>query len=366
MPSSAPGGPVPPTHPRSVWERSVLADAREAAEAQPAGRADDDDAHALESLHDRSILLVDDDPVSLKVARHILNEYANVRFATNGDDALRLARSEPPDLILLDGEMPGQNGFDVCRTLKADAGLRDIPIIFVTAHDDVELETLALTLGAADFIAKPLSGAKVRLRVSLHLRLKHQIEALRGLANTDAATSLANRRSFDDTIASEWSRAQRIGTPLSLLMIDIDFFKAFNDEYGHLAGDRCLRRVASVIRNAARRPQDLAARFGGEEFAIVLPHTDSTGALRVANLVRAGLAVADITHPRSSVADHVTVSIGIACSHAADRQSDDQRKVTGWMRRELELVEAADRALYTAKEAGRDRVQLAPPGPLGL
>ncbi|MBC7973488.1 MAG: diguanylate cyclase [Myxococcales bacterium] len=315
---------------------------------------------ALGALHECSILLVDDDPIALKLERRILSEYANVRFATNGADAVRVARASPPDLILLDCEMPGQNGFEVCKLLKADPALREIPVIFVTAHDDVEFENLALTLGAADFISKPLSAAKVKLRVMLHLQLRQQIEALRCLANTDALTSLANRRRLDEALASEWSRASRNCLPLALLLIDIDFFKAFNDEYGHPAGDRCLRSVAQVINGAVRRPQDLACRFGGEEFAVILPHTHTAGALQVASTIRERLATAAIPHRGSSVADHVTVSIGISClayggQGASERASWSPQPGDG----ELVLVDMADRALYAAKLGGRDRVEIA-------
>lgn len=319
------------------------------------------DAHGAPGpLHDRSILLVDDDPIALKLVRQILSAYANVRFATNGADALRLARACPPDLILLDGEMPGQNGFEVCKLLKADPALREIPVIFVTAHHDVELENLALTLGAADFIRKPLSAAQVKLRVQLHLQLKQQIEALRCLANTDALTSLANRRRLDEVLSLEWSRAARIELPLSLLLIDIDFFKAFNDEYGHPAGDRCLRSVAQVIQGAVSRPQDLVCRFGGEEFAVVLPHTQAAGALRVASRIREQLDGAAIPHRGSRVAHLVTVSIGVAC---ADRSTSAKGALaSAWPRPrdgELGLVDLADRALYAAKHGGRNRAELA-------
>ena len=313
---------------------------------------------ALTALQECSILLVDDDPIALKLVRQILSDYANVRFATSGADALRLARTSPPDLILLDGEMPGQNGFEVCKLLKADPALREIPVVFVTSHDDVEFENLALTLGAADFISKPVSASKVKLRVGLHLRLKQQIEALRRLANTDALTLLANRRRLDETLASEWSRARRNRLPLSLLLIDIDFFKAFNDEYGHPAGDRCLRGVADVIRGAARRPQDLACRFGGEEFAVVLPHTRTGGAVRVATSIRERLAAAAIPHRGSTVADHVTVSIGIACV-AGDGTEEREPRLPQDGDPEPGLVAMADRALYAAKLGGRDRAEIA-------
>ncbi|MEO7733580.1 MAG: diguanylate cyclase [Kofleriaceae bacterium] len=313
-------------------------------------------------LFDRSILVVDDDPIAIKLACQILSEYASVRFATSGADALRLIGASAPDLILLDGEMPGQNGFEICKILKADPVLRHIPIIFVTAHDDVAFETLALTLGAADFISKPVSAAKMKLRVTLHLQLGRQIEALRLIANTDAGTSLANRRRLDATLASEWQRARRIAAPLSLLMIDIDFFKAFNDEYGHPAGDDCLRRVAGVIRDAALRPTDLAARFGGEEFAVVLPHTDADGALRVASRIRDRLVEAAIPHRGSPIAAEVTVSIGVACRSPADLQRAAHGRAQVMVRGdEHQLIDAADRALYLAKRGGRNRAELAPP-----
>jgi len=317
----------------------------------------------LGALHDRSILLVDDDPVALKLARQILHAYANVRFATRGVDALRLARASAPDLILLDGEMPGQNGFEVCKIFKADPALRDIPIIFVTAHKDVEFEALALTLGAADFISKPLSAPTMQLRVELHLRLRQQLEALRYLADTDGATSLANRRKLDETLASECRSARRTGAPLSLLLIDIDFFKAFNDEYGHVAGDHCLRRVAHVIRDLARRPTDLAARFGGEEFAMVLPHTHAGGALEIAHTIRERLADAAIPHRGSRVAAHVTVSLGVACMQpGSPGPAGGDRAAPPAIECERRLVETTDRALYAAKRGGRNRAELAAPG----
>jgi diguanylate cyclase (GGDEF)-like protein len=320
------------------------------------------EAGAFVALRDCSILVVDDDPIAIKLVCQILSTHSNVRFATSGPDALRLVRASPPELILLDGEMPGQNGFEVCKILKADPAYAHIPIIFVTAHDDEAFETLALTLGAADFISKPFSAAKMKLRVTLHLQLQRQMEALRSLANTDTATSLANRRKFDEVLASEWHRARRTATPLSLLMIDIDFFKAFNDEYGHPAGDECLRSVAHAIRAAALRPTDLAARFGGEEFAVILPHTDAIGALVVARRIRDRLSAAAIPHRGSRIAPRVTVSVGVACQCSADSDASERDFALMLVPRgERQLVDAADRALYHAKRSGRDRAELAPP-----
>jgi len=309
------------------------------------------------------ILIVDDDPIAIQVLRRALLEYADVRFATNGKDALRLVQERAPDVILLDGEMPGENGFAVCRKLKANPEFADIPVIFVTGHDSIDFETTALELGAADFIGKPFIPPRVQLRVRLHLQLKQQMDQLRALATTDGLTRLANRRTIDETLAREWNRAGRSGLPLSLLLIDVDFFKRYNDAYGHPAGDACLRLVAAAIGRAARRPTDLAGRFGGEEFAVILAKTGIDGALRVAETLREEVARAAIEHRASETASFVTVSIGVSCSGVVQgphvRGSEDVG--SGPACRESDLVDAADRALYLAKQRGRNRVEFVEP-----
>ncbi len=307
-----------------------------------------------------SVLIVDDDPSAIQLIRRALSEHSDVRFATNGKDALRLARVRAPDLILLDGEMPGEHGIEVCRRLKADPDLREIPIIFITANDDILFETQALELGAADFLAKPISGPRVRLRVRLHLQLKRQLDQLRALARTDGLTQLANRRSLDEALAREWRRAQRTGSPLSFLLIDVDFFKAFNDAYGHPAGDECLKAVAAAIATAARRPSDLTGRFGGEEFAMVLADTPSAGARHVAKQVNEAVARLGLPHRASSVAGHITVSVGISSWEGPLPAGRASRASVPFATDAAELVEAADRALYLAKQRGRNRVEFVP------
>ncbi len=317
------------------------------------------------ALEDANILIVDDDPLAIRILRAALGAYKHVRFATSGADAMRLSRDKPPDLILLDSEMPGENGFEFCKRLKLEPLLQDVPVIFVTSHDDLEFETRALGLGAADFLPKPISAPRVELRVRLHLQLKHQLDQLRALASTDGLTGLANRRVVDETLKREWRRAQRSGRPLSLLLIDVDYFKLFNDRYGHPAGDGCLKRVAAAVRGAARRPTDLAARFGGEEFAVVLAETSLSGACLVADSIRRSIIESSIPHAGSEVAPHVTVSIGAAClggePNAADRRSGPPLPSVPPHGIE-ELIEAADKALYRAKKSGRNRVE---PGDLG-
>jgi diguanylate cyclase (GGDEF)-like protein len=315
-------------------------------------------------LSDPLLLLVDDDVGSIQLLRRILAAYKNVRFATGGEAALRIARSSAPDLILLDAEMPGMDGFAVIKALKEDPALCDVPVVFVTAHHDMEFETRALGLGAADFIGKPLSAPSVQLRVRNQLLIKRQADTLRKLAYNDALTGLANRRMFDDALDQEWRRAQRFSHQLSLLLVDVDFFKLYNDAYGHEAGDQCLQRVAAALRASARRPGDLTARYGGEEFALLLPHTDAAGARHVADKLLAGVAQLAIPHEATLVQGAlVTVSVGVTCFDQASG---------GWPQSSLELrgtfppaqtynpkqlVAAADRALYAAKRGGRARAE---------
>src|SRR6202790_198210 len=201
---------------------------------------------------DVSILLVDDDPGAIQLMGRILGDVGKLRFATNGDDALRLAHDSAPDLILLDAEMPGMSGFELLKKLKAQSSLADVPVIFITSHNEAGFEVSALDMGAADFIAKPLRASRVLARVRAQLRVKHMADELRRTATTDALTGVAHRRQFDDLLEREWLRARRSGEPVSLLMIDVDHFKLYNDLYGHPKGDICLKHVAQVLERACK------------------------------------------------------------------------------------------------------------------
>src|ERR1700674_2966131 len=260
-----------------------------------------------------SILLVDDDPGAIQLMGRILASVGKLRFATNGHDALRLARESAPDLILLDAEMPGMNGFELLRMLKAESSLAEVPVIFITSHNEAGFEVSALDMGAADFIAKPLRSSRVLARVRAQLRVKHMADELRRTATTDALTGVANRRQFDELLGREWLRAQRCGDPVSLLMIDVDHFKLYNDLYGHPKGDLCLRHVAQALLSACKRPADLVARYGGEEFMILLPQTPRHGAQRMAQRVLDAVATFGIFHEDSQTTHYVSVSVGIAC-----------------------------------------------------
>jgi diguanylate cyclase (GGDEF)-like protein len=250
-----------------------------------------------------SILIIDDDPASIQVLGHMLGEMAELRFALSGEEGLELARQSPPDLVLLDAGLPGVDGFEVCRRIKADAELTDVPVIFVTSRHDSDTELAGLAAGAVDCIGKPPLAPIVAARVRTQLRIKQLTDELRRAALTDALTGLANRRRFDEQLERERQRALRQCEPLSLLMIDIDHFKAYNDRYGHRAGDACLRQVARAIESQARRPCDEAARYGGEEFALLLPLTDESGARYIADALVAAVVELALPHEDSPLCE---------------------------------------------------------------
>jgi diguanylate cyclase (GGDEF)-like protein len=304
---------------------------------------------------DIGILLVDDDPGAIQLMSRILAGVGKLRFATNGSDALRLARESAPDLILLDAEMPGMSGFDLLKRLKAESSLAEVPVIFITSHNEAGFEVSALDMGAADFIAKPLRSSRVLARVRSQLRVKHMADELRRTATTDALTGVANRRQFDVLLEREWLRARRCDDPMSLLMIDVDHFKLYNDLYGHPKGDICLRHVAQILMTACKRPADVVARYGGEEFMILLPQTPRQGAQHVAQRVLDAVAAFGILHDDSQTTHYVGVSVGIACfdDASACRACDSYALLSA-----SDLVRVADKALYSAKHAGRGQAKL--------
>ena len=291
-----------------------------------------------------TVLIVDDSPSNLAILTESLRAEFDVRIATSGPEALRLVAEIPPDLILLDILMPGMDGYEVCRLLKSSASTSNIPVIFLTAKGDVADETLGLAIGAVDYIVKPVSVPIVQARVRTHVELKRRGDLLETLSMRDGLTGIANRRHFDDYLTRAWRQALRNGTPLSLVMADIDHFKAYNDTYGHMAGDECLRAVAGTLAEALKRPGDLVARYGGEEFVIVLEDTTQTGAAHLAESMRQAVEALGLEHRDSSVSSVVTVTLGTATTLPRPGQSPD------------DLLSLADHKLYEAKLAGRNRV----------
>jgi diguanylate cyclase (GGDEF)-like protein len=293
------------------------------------------------------LLVVDDQPDNVRALYHALNAEHQVLVATGGAQALAMAADKQPALILLDVVMPDLDGHEVCRRLKADPRTADIPVIFVSAGTEEADETQGLDAGAVDYIGKPISPAIVRARVRTHLTLKRQSDQLRELAYIDGLSGVANRRSFDERLQQEWARAAREDQPVSLILIDIDAFKAFNDRYGHQAGDEALRRVARQLQATLARPADLVARYGGEEFACLLPATDALGALSLAQRMERQLRHLGIPHAASPVAPVLTISLGVSTQVPLPRMALGPEAEA--------LVTAADRALYRAKQTGRGR-----------
>ena len=289
------------------------------------------------------LLVVDDQPVNIQAIYQAFAADHQVLMATSGAQALALCASQQPDLVLLDVVMPGMDGHQVCRQLKSDPATRDIPVIFVTAHNDEAAEAQGLDLGAVDFISKPINPRIVRARVRTHLTLKAQADLLRQWVYIDGLTGVYNRRHFDERLAAESARAMRNGAALSVVLIDVDLFKRFNDRYGHQAGDDCLRRVATALKAGIRRPGDLAARYGGEEFVCLLPDTDLPGALNLARQLGAAVQALQIEHADSAVAPVVTVSLGVGSKAG---------KAPGSA---AALLRVADAQLYRAKSLGRNQ-----------
>ncbi|MFK4763793.1 diguanylate cyclase [Desulfobaculum sp. SPO524] len=300
----------------------------------------------LNTQRRQRVLIVDDSSFNISMLGEALSDDYDVSVATNGTDALSIAESDPrPDLILLDIIMPGMDGHQVCRELKARPTTQSIPIIFITAMNQEGDETRGLELGAVDYITKPFSIPIVKARVRTHLDLKRKTDILENLSSFDGLTSIPNRRRFDEVLDLEWRRALRSALPLSIIMLDIDFFKRFNDNYGHTAGDDCLRKVAKLLAGQLKRPHDLVARYGGEEFVVVLPETDYDGASIIGESMRLAIESKSIMHEYSEIGSVVTISVGVAATIPSQEKNAD------------ELVHTADKMLYRAKEGGRNRVE---------
>ncbi len=292
------------------------------------------------------ILIVDDTPSNIHILAQTLRSDYRIKVAPNGRVALDLVRlPEKPDLVLLDVMMPDIDGYEVCKRMKEDEATRKIPVIFVTARDKAGDEEYGLNLGAVDYITKPFEQSIVRARVRNHIALKLNSDLLESLAFIDGLTRIGNRRRFDDALNSEWNRAARNHAPLSVILVDIDHFKHYNDHFGHGAGDECLRKVAGAISSCLFRPGDVAARYGGEEFGVILPETGPEGACKIADDLRSAVESLEIPHAPSAMNPYVTLSAGCI----SDTPPSSGNPAT--------LLEAADQLLYRAKQKGRNRVE---------
>lgn len=288
------------------------------------------------------VLVVDDQVMNIHLVREVLKEECDIFMATNGQQALEQCLLVMPDLVLLDLVMPGMNGHEVCRQLKASSLTQAIPVIFISAQRDEEDEALGFELGAADYILKPFNRTILHARVRLHLAMKQQTDMLKAMVHVDGLTGLANRRKLDEDIQLGWKQCCREQHPYSLILLDVDFFKRYNDRYGHLMGDECLRQVAQALKQGLRRPTDLLARYGGEEFCALLPSTGGSGAQHIADKLLTLVRDAGIAHADSPVDAVVTISLGVVTVEEPTLAVDP-----------LQLLSVADQQLYQAKHGGR-------------
>jgi two-component system, cell cycle response regulator len=305
------------------------------------------------------VLVVEDSRTQAEWLVQVLRrEGYEVAIAPDGRDAIRRVRSEPPDLVLLDMILPDMDGLEVLRVIKARSEEHFVPVILLSVKSDLESRVAGLRIGADDFLAKPFADAEIQARAAAMLRIKSLQDQLRSakgqlekLSVTDGLTGLYNHRHFQERLAEELRRSQRYADPVSLMMLDLDHFKAVNDRYGHPFGDRVLRDTAELLRSSVRDP-DICARYGGEEFAIILPKTHVQGALAVAERIFRSLrAKTYACEGGASGAARgeqvcVTASIGIAFYPSKDVTSPEL------------LVKFADEALYRAKGDGRDTICL--------
>lgn len=319
------------------------------------------------------VLIVDDRPENLLTLQSLLDRPdLDIVSASSGMEALEQTLDHEFALVLLDVKMPGMDGYETAELMRGNKKTRNVPIIFVTAHEKERDQLFkGYDSGAVDYLFKPLEPAillsKVKIFMALHnqkLQLKAKTreldaklveleevqqqleesnEKLKRLSTLDGLTGIPNRRSFDERLETEWQRAIREQEDISLIMIDIDHFKPYNDHYGHVAGDVCLRQVSKLLTGSLHRDIDEAYRYGGEEFAVILPNTPPKGAVNVAKRIMLAFKDAAIEHPASDSGDHLTVSIGI-CSHIPKPgQKQDM------------LIEHTDKALYEAKDNGRNQ-----------
>lgn len=291
-----------------------------------------------------TILAVDDSPENLDLIKNILEPYYNVKVAVHGDLALYIATTQQPDLILMDIMLDDMDGFEICHKLKSSDKTRNIPVIFLTAKRSEEDEVFGFHIGGSDYITKPFSPSIVLARVKTQIQLKTKSDLLEKLASLDGLTEIPNRRAFDTALERHWGLSKRTHMPLSLLILDIDAFKQYNDYYGHPLGDDCLKQIASALQDNTQRAEDLVARLGGEEFAILLPNTDNVGAMLRAEQYREMIENLKIQHAQNPPTTVVTLSIGVA---TLQPQTHDDV---------IKLLKAADDALYQAKHQGRNRI----------
>lgn len=324
-----------------------------------------------------TVLLIDDQPMISEAVRRALKDEEDIDFhyCQQPTNAIKMATEIRPTIILQDLVMPEIDGLMMVRFFRVNPETAQIPIIVLSVKEEAAVKSEAFSVGANDYLVKLPDKVELIARIRYHSRAyitqKQRDEAfqalqesqerlasanrtLQKLSSLDGLTGISNRRRFDEVLKQEWQRAKRHGTTISLILMDIDFFKLYNDHYGHQGGDDCLKKVARVLENSLRRESDMVARYGGEEFVVILPETDDAGAMSVAEAMRSKLQEQKIPHQKSKVNEYVSISLGVATT-IPPRDGEPES-----------LIAAADQALYKAKEEGRNCAKVAtfnPPDP---
>lgn len=319
------------------------------------------------SLYPVTVFLIDDQQSVTKAIKKMLqyDEHIDFHACNEPAQAMREILKVGPTVILLDIHMPMVDGFDILKQLQANEATVDIPVLMLTVETNPEIKIKAFDLGADDYLIKIPHKTELLLRLRYHTRayvdhlereatlraltekkkeLKNLITQLKKASYMDSLTHIPNRRSFDEAFYREWQRALRDTSALSLIFIDVDYFKKYNDFYGHLAGDDCLKEVAQSLQKNLKRPTDMLARYGGEEFVVILPSTDAKGATKVAETLRNHIATLNLEHQDSEISDFVTISLGIVTT------------IPMLKHQPRDYIHTADKALYQAKQQGRNQV----------
>jgi diguanylate cyclase (GGDEF)-like protein len=316
-------------------------------------------------IKNATVLVIDDNPTNLAVLCDYLNNMgAEVLVKKDGESGIAIAIRKKPDIIILDVLMPNMDGYETCRRLKFESATQAIPVIFASALTETVDKLKGFEVGGVDYITKPFQVEEVLARIEAHIgiiRLQQQLQRANQsleIANKslevvnqklykqtvlDGLTQISNRRHFDDYLMHEWQRAVRDKNSIALLLCDIDFFKQYNDNYGHQAGDDCLKQIAHAIEKVPKRPADLVARYGGEEFGVILPITNIAGAIEVSEEICQAVRDLKIVHKKSRIANYVTLSLGISCLIPTSENNMTH------------FIEMADKALYQAKHQGRNQ-----------
>lgn len=297
----------------------------------------------IEVLSNAEVVIVDDSKLIRSLLVKCLNSLCNLKEFESAELAIYYCNKANPDLILMDWELEGVSGLEACLILQNSPLTSHIPIIFVTGNADKESQLKCWKAGAVDFVAKPIVFETLLNRVKTHLKYKLQADQLKEYSFIDGLTEIYNRRYFNIEIEKLFKQSKRNKKEFSVIMIDVDFFKKYNDFYGHIMGDELLVKVAKKLTNFARRPLDNVFRYGGEEFIILLPDTNQAGAEKIAKALVSSVAKMQLEHANSPFGI-LTISAGVAC---ADNNSESY----------MTVLEEADKALYLAKESGRNRAE---------